>query len=397
MQQTLADILLRALNENDIGSLIRNVSQHLECPVMVTDADFHLVACWPESSLGDPMWDAMLQYGTAPTEFINKMHIDGTLEYSASSSEPYVLDWGFLEEFPRALVNLERNHKFYGHLTVVTKDRSDALFESLKSIGSVLCILLEQQYMDGVMADDYQTIFMNYLLNASDIEQEELLKWGSNLKISLQPPYYLVYSLCNNKKNPADHMEQVKETIRKVYPAALAVIKNRELLLLLTDADTQEGIGRVVGRIRAELSDSNVVFGISNKFLQLNKTHIYLQQAKYAWSSAMEEKSDYMEYRDCILQNMISSVYSTLPRRSYEHDAVAKIREYDQKYNTEYLKTLSAYVESLFHAKETVQKLHVHRNTLPHRLEMIEKIGQLDLHDPKTCIVLMMNHYMNLY
>lgn len=52
------------------------------------------------------------------------------------------------------------------------------------------------------------------------------------------------------------------------------------------------------------------------------------------------------------------------------------LKEYDQKNETEYIKTLINYFLSGFNGNLTSQQLHIHRNSLRHRLERIEDIIQ---------------------
>jgi DNA-binding PucR family transcriptional regulator len=62
----------------------------------------------------------------------------------------------------------------------------------------------------------------------------------------------------------------------------------------------------------------------------------------------------------------------------YIHDLAA----YDEKRATELVKTLESYLDHGSSLVDTAQALYIHRNTLLHRLERIEQLCPVDLHDP---------------
>jgi purine catabolism regulator len=55
---------------------------------------------------------------------------------------------------------------------------------------------------------------------------------------------------------------------------------------------------------------------------------------------------------------------------------------YDDKRDTELVKTLESYLDHGGSLVDTAQALYIHRNTLLHRLERIEQLCPVDLHDP---------------
>ena len=61
---------------------------------------------------------------------------------------------------------------------------------------------------------------------------------------------------------------------------------------------------------------------------------------------------------------------------------IETLRTYDAKRNTDLLASLTSYLDHGGALVETAAVLHIHRNTLLHRLERIESICQVDLKDP---------------
>ncbi len=63
---------------------------------------------------------------------------------------------------------------------------------------------------------------------------------------------------------------------------------------------------------------------------------------------------------------------------------IGRLVEYDQRRRTELVKTLEAYLDHGANLVDTAADLHIHRNTLVHRLRRIEELIGIDLRDPQV-------------
>lgn len=63
-------------------------------------------------------------------------------------------------------------------------------------------------------------------------------------------------------------------------------------------------------------------------------------------------------------------------------ERIQTLADYDEKRNTELVQTLDVYLDHGGALIEASQALFIHRNTLPHRLQRIEKLCQVNLRDP---------------
>jgi purine catabolism regulator len=77
------------------------------------------------------------------------------------------------------------------------------------------------------------------------------------------------------------------------------------------------------------------------------------------------------------LRNLPSRVY----RDNAYVDTVNILADYDAQHNTDLLQTLEVYLDRGTIAADAATLLHVHRNTLAHRLERIEELTNLSLKD----------------
>ena len=63
----------------------------------------------------------------------------------------------------------------------------------------------------------------------------------------------------------------------------------------------------------------------------------------------------------------------------YTHPAIFEIRQYDRKYNTQYLYTLKMWLENRMDYIATAKSLNLHRNSLYYRMQRIRDLFDLEL------------------
>jgi PucR family transcriptional regulator, purine catabolism regulatory protein len=64
---------------------------------------------------------------------------------------------------------------------------------------------------------------------------------------------------------------------------------------------------------------------------------------------------------------------------TFYRETLSRLADYDQRQQSDLIKTLDAYFNHLGNLRATSEALHVHRNTLLYRLERIKEISGMDL------------------
>ena len=62
------------------------------------------------------------------------------------------------------------------------------------------------------------------------------------------------------------------------------------------------------------------------------------------------------------------------PVETMLHPMIRKLIAYDREYHTDYLETFKIYLNNRCNVTETAKQLHMHRNTLLHRVKRIEEL-----------------------
>ena len=382
-----AELLLTKLLSEDMPSLIKFASESLNLPVMLVDSEYKGVAFYPNQMLDDPIWDEIYKYNRVPPNIVNQLNLDNMMQLGAEDSEPYFLNWGFLSSHPRILMNIFYSGQCIGYLAVLTEECTDAVLKKVKLIGIAAALKMHQDQQVSGTAPDYKTMFLNMLIREKRISQSQLEQWLSYFPNCPQPPC----SIIGIADETADEnsLNEWKYYLASFFPHILSVIKERNLVLLCENRQ----LDTIIKFLGAQ-KETGLRFGISESYWELEDTWKYYEQAMFALSMCNAQTSHPIFYKDVILDyiSMLLNKYSC--RENFIHPAISKIRQYDNKNRTQYFQTLCAYVCNLFHATDTINRLYIHRNTLPHRLKMIEEIGGIDLQDPTVCTILMLNLYI---
>ena len=88
----------------------------------------------------------------------------------------------------------------------------------------------------------------------------------------------------------------------------------------------------------------------------------------------------YHYYNYAVVQSM-NAVVRIQPVETLLHPVVRKILKYDTENQTDYLDTLETYLTFRCNITDTARQLHMHRNTLQHRVKKIEEIAGCSFED----------------
>jgi len=394
LDDKLSEILLKSLIDGGISEIVRKSSEYLKSPVMVVDSEYNCLSCHPNEKIDDPLWDAIIEFKTAPPSFVNLLNAEKMMPLGVEEVAPYFLNRGFLKDHPRLLVNLIVNNKCFGYLTVLCENYTPKLLNACKLIGDTISIEFQRKGTGSYASADYQTMFLNNLFDEKITNASQLANWLEYIDAPLTCPFSVCCALPTLKYESPYKMTMIQRIIKKTYPGLAVIIKNGTLVFLMTEVKSDEKVISFVKTMNNLLNDFKLRFGISNLFDELEKTPMFFKQSMYALSMSKPGINPVIAYKDCIMNRIVSVICSKLPKESYSHQAIQNIRLYDKENSTEYLKTLEIYLKSMCNTTKTVTALHIHRNTLPHRLEMIEKIGKIDLTDINTCTLLLLNFYI---
>jgi hypothetical protein len=126
--------------------------------------------------------------------------------------------------------------------------------------------------------------------------------------------------------------------------------------------------------------------GFSDKFTNLHKLEKYLLQAEHAVNmhNQIEADATILFFQDYILDYFLQAGIETIPLEMLYSKGMRNLLEYDRRKNTDYAKTLEAWLRNEMSLTQTANEVFIQRSSLVKRLGKIKRLTGDDFSDPDT-------------
>lgn len=114
--------------------------------------------------------------------------------------------------------------------------------------------------------------------------------------------------------------------------------------------------------------------GISNFHKYIDELNFALKESMYAMRVASIEGENIKYYYEIGVYKLLMPSYSEGYMINFYSDTIGKIKQYDQKYNSELLQTAIVYVKLGGNIKNTAKSINLHENTVRYRINKIKEI-----------------------
>lgn len=125
--------------------------------------------------------------------------------------------------------------------------------------------------------------------------------------------------------------------------------------------------------------------GLSDSYTDILDTHRMKNQARLALHLSSQPIAFFSQVR---YQNLLNHCLQYPEQREILHPAIPLLARHDREYQTEYLDTLAALLNSLYHQQNAARLLHIHRTTLRYRLQKITELTGICLEDADEMLYL---------
>lgn len=394
--------LFEALHKGGIDQICQTAHELLGKPVLIVNEELRKLAQYPDKLLGDPLWDALWQNGAFTPEMVWQLRDDALMEKSEQSDVPTWVDWGLVKNIPRLVCNVKVEGVIEGYVGVFfqanTYDDLDVQITKLVS-QTVGMELQKQQHTRSTRYPAIITTFISDLFQGMVKTEEELSRWEKSMSIRLKPPFYVAAIGGDDRVSTTLHY--MRATLIASSNNIFGTVLEGRLYILFSEVNARQEYSEYfkgqVHQIADMLNMYSLSAGMSIPFDNL----LDLENYKYQAERALELGKLYRpsgrihSYRELAFENMLSYIRENITPENYLHPAIGVLEKYDGENHTEYLKTLSTYITCMCNPSRTIEKMHIHRNTLLYRLNKIVDLTNLDLGNMKQCALLLNNFYIS--
>lgn len=369
------EILFELLTKDyDLREFIKTIKEKVfDNPIMITNSFFRVIGM-SNDHFKDPVWNYAQEYHCCSKESIDRFQEDQASDRLFNDGTPFIYDTNLGYQIPRILSKIQFQKKTYGYLIIFSTNHpfTDDDIENAKEVCAALAVLLKNN-TEPVTLDEYfiEELLKNQPGNRLYLENEfQQFSWR------FKRFFRVLNCPIPKKKKDQEYISYIVSAISQVSTDVYSLVFD-QCIVVLCNYDKDEVLNDYLDSIQNILKKYHLYYGKSRSFKSLFQLPEYNKQALLAREIGIRLGHKKIEYRfaDYIYHFLLigheEAELSSLICKEYR-----LLKEYDQKNETEYIKTLINYFLSGFNGNLTSQQLHIHRNSLRHRLERIEDIIQ---------------------
>ncbi|MDD5368329.1 MAG: GAF domain-containing protein [Anaerolineaceae bacterium] len=186
--------------------------------------------------------------------------------------------------------------------------------------------------------------------------------------------------------------ETVSEIVRDDASGTLVGMQSDSVFLLLP-MDRSTGVGdfiafgqRIQNAVRASLPEISISIGIGRIAGNPSQISRSFQEAQFALRtiSVNHKKHGIVAYEELGVIPLLLQSENQAELISFMQSFLGRLLDYDAKNSTELVFTLQTYLDHNGYLQPTASACHIHINSLKYRIQRIEEILGLNLHDGQT-------------
>lgn len=173
-----------------------------------------------------------------------------------------------------------------------------------------------------------------------------------------------------------EHLLKTLEQLEAAVPDSVCVLKEIGIVMLLP-MGTDEYLSDQQQQEIEGICRRNSLFGIlSATYHRLCDSPAVLQQIHscYRYIDVPGNTSGLYHYYDYMVRQSMHLVLGKQPKETMLHPLIRTLMAYDHRCHTDYLETFKVYLNNRCNVTDTAKQLHMHRNTLLHRVKRIEEL-----------------------
>lgn len=388
-----------ALQNGGFLSIAEAAYELINLPIIIVNAELKKLAQFPEKLIGDPIWDSYYNENSMTPQMTLQLLEDSVINDSEKTEVPIWINRSLVEEVPRLVGNFKVDGVIKGYVGVLfpNKEYTQLHVKLTQLICQASAIEMQKLNYTKSTRNAIIMAFISDLFQGKISNHKEFRKWTDTLKITLSSRFCVVVTAGDRQKTT---LHYVKHIVDETEPNMYAVVHGERLYILVTKLDKNITPRKFIRSREKQISNLLKMYrlesGVSEIFDDISQIVNYKYQAEQALNLGRihRPEENIFIYNELVLENIMACVREHIDFKNYLHPAINILKDYDQKNGTEYLNTLKVYITSMCRHSVTIDKLHIHRNTLLYRLKKIEELTGTSLDDERFCALLLCNFYL---
>lgn len=382
------------LEEEDLSRLLEIAWVQIGRPIVSFDSSFNVAACKIGDNTDTRDFEKVVGMGYAPPEFVEqerRRNLGGRIMESGHAL------------IANGLAEPDSYNLFYGHkignqfagMTMIFcgKNKPRPGFVYLSEMFFAVVDLYEKLQEKELRSR--RLMYENLLTLLMQTENYPPVRLADQLH-NMQFPAEGIFTLVKLDFGSTDYYSAYYlELLRKYFPDLYFFVFQEKLCLLYRRQRGDEPylhrqtVLLLLEQIRTRLGAAHPVrFRVSNPFEQVAELVYAERQCELLQKLDLQGNDSVLFFEDYLQQAAFSCLENILPEKYRYPSAFVEIRHYDAVRGTSFEETLRSYLKNGGDLLAAAEELHLHRNTVDHRIRKIETLFGLDLKDMKTRVQL---------
>jgi DNA-binding PucR family transcriptional regulator len=386
---------------SSLESLTDTISEVLQCPVTIEDANHRLIAYSSHDPQTDPARIATIVSRRVPEKVINALWQNGVIQKLMESDEPVRIP--AINEVGlgvRLAIAIRKNNNVLGYIWAIEieeKLHDFAFHQLIKAAQAAKTKLLQLRTDERKEERGHQDFFWQLL--SGYLKSDAVIKEKAKILGVMLPASYQVVVLQFESEINQKLYQQIQYIITTTQRIRIIFhINQSNQLILLTASQPQQMLNQntevlldLINQMKNRFGSSPTVGGggaIYDNYSYIEKSYQEALTVLQIKKQFPEETSDIFHYSDLGFFRFLPLILEEKRIHRSENECLKKLKRYDRENNGNLLHTLEIYLSSDSNVNKSADSLHIHANTLTYRLKRIAEISGIDLNNMNQKVTL---------
>lgn len=378
---------------DSLEEFVDAISDRLQCPVTLEDANHHLLAYSSHHDSTDEARISTIISRRVPEKVINRFWKDGVIPRLNQQHEPvFIPQIADIGLGSRVAVSIRKKEEVLGYIWVIDHDSrltSDDLEELKLAASKAKNQLLQLKRMRRSKEKNHEELLWQLMTGEAGSHEDICSQLQAIGIYTAQPLAITAFRTEALDEKGFQELTYAAKTTQKVD-------------ILIQTQDGPVGLFLIAPKSSGSYENDVVAFSSTLQKRMQEQVHVWSgcgrAVADYAFLSSSYEEAVKVAAMKQSFPEDLEEVhfyhelgvfrYIDLLERSgqlhelQENPVITKLKRYDQEHSAHLLPTLEAILQRDGNMNETARLLHCHVNTLSYRLKRIQEITGVQLKDP---------------
>lgn len=371
--------------ENSLQALTDLGFEMLGNPFTITDISTKVIAQTEETKVtDDPVWNMLLSKRYFDFETFSYYSKNRLGEETEKNDAPFYWSDPYCK-YPRLLNKIVLSGRTMATIAVCAHNRD--FRKDDEGLLSLLCDafaieLQKDKYYQASQGMLHQS-FLQDLLDGKYTDERLITERLKVLSLNFKSRLFVISLDTHLFNTTSAILPFMREVVENKLTNAKAVIYNQNVVILASCENEMHFLEVQLNSLKELMKTNNLQAGISRSFTSFTevKEHYLESIEALRLGNILNKEHHFFRYENYLLYDLISN-YSRPERcRRFISRSLIKLIEYDKENGTDYVPSLYTYIYYFKNVKDSAEALNIHRNTMFHRIEKIERLLNVDLND----------------